>query len=80
MNAHDGGHVDYRAAALAHHDGKDGVDEVEGAFEVDGDYGVPLSLGHAHHQTVFGYAGVVDKDVDAAEVFYNLRHNFFGPG
>lgn len=78
VNAHYGGHVDYRAAALAHHDGEDGVDEVEGAFEVYCDYGVPLSLGHAHHEAVFGDAGVVDKDVDAAEVFDNLCHYVLG--
>ena len=77
MNAYDTGHVDDAAAALAHHDGRDGVDEVEGALEIDGDDGVPLLLGHAHHETVLGDAGVVDKNVDVAEVFVDFLHDGF---
>ena len=71
-------HVDDGAFTLAEHDGKHGVDEVERALEVYGDNGVPLLLGHAHHEAVFGDAGVVDKDVDAAKVVLDLINDFFG--
>ena len=53
------------------------MDEVEGALEIDGDDGVPLLLGHAHHETVLGDAGVVDKNVDVAEVFVDFLHDGF---
>ena len=50
----------------------DRVDEVEGRFEVHGDNRVPLGLAHPHHEAVLGDAGVVDEDVDAAEVLEDL--------
>ena len=56
------------------------MDEVEGALEVHGDDGVPLSLGHAEHEAVFGDTGIVDQDVDAAEVFDNLGDDGLGLG
>ena len=37
-------------------------------FEVDGDDGVPLRLGHVHEHPVAEDPGVVDEDVEAAEV------------
>ena len=49
---------------LTEHNGKNGVDEVECALEVDCDYSIPLSFGHTHHQTIFGDTGIVDKNVD----------------
>ena len=47
------------------------MDEVERRLEVYGQHGVPLRLGHAHHQAVLGDAGVVHQDVYAAEVLHD---------
>ncbi len=69
-------HVDDRAAALTGHDRRDGVDEVECRFEVDRQYGIPLSLGHTHHQTVFRDAGVVYQNIDVTEIFHDFVDNF----
>ena len=52
--------------------GIDGVDEVERRLEVDRQHGIPLGLGHAHHQAVLGDSGVVHKDVDTAEILDDL--------
>lgn len=48
------------------------MDEVEGTLEVDVDDGIPLLLSHFQHQSIFGDAGVVDKNVDMSEVLVNL--------
>ncbi len=64
MYAHYGCHVDDRPFALAHHAWQYSVYEVERALEVDVYNGIPLALGHAHHQAVFCDSCVVDKDVD----------------
>ena len=53
------------------------MDEVERAFEVDCYDGIPLLLGHAHHESVFGYAGVVHKYVDRAEILVDLIYYLF---
>ena len=38
------------------------------------DHGIPLVFAHAHQQSVAGNAGVVDQDVDAAEILDDLVH------
>ena len=53
------------------------MDEVEGRFEVHADDGIPLLFGHAKHEAVLGDAGIVDEDVDGAEVFLHLLHQGF---
>ena len=72
MDAYDGADVDDRPAALPEHHGRDGVDEVERALEVDRQDGIPLGLAHAEHEAVFGDSGVIDEDVDAAEGVHDL--------
>ena len=74
MDTHDGADVDDRAAPLAKHHGRNGVDEVEGALEVDRQHGIPLRLAHTEHQAVLGNARVVDEDIDAAEGLHDLLH------
>ena len=54
------------------------MDEVERRFQVNCNHGVPLCLAHAQHDAVFGDAGVVDQDVDVAEVLFDLCHHAFG--
>ena len=44
------------------------MDEVERRLEVDPDDAVPLLLAHPQHQAVARDAGVVDQDVDVAEL------------
>src|SRR5437868_1189406 len=41
---------------------------IEAAFQVHRQYGVEVFLGHLHHRSVTHDAGVVDQDVDTAEV------------
>ena len=78
--AHNRSHADYGTAALAHHDGGDGVDVVERRLEVDGEHSVPLLFGHAEHETVLGDACVVHQDVDPAEIGMYLVYDGFGAG
>ena len=54
------------------------MDKVEGRLEVDADDSVPLCFGHAHHQSVLRDTGIVDQDVNAAEVSVYLLYHFFG--
>ena len=72
--AHNRRHVDDGAAALAHHDGRAGVNEIEGRLQVHGNDCIPLLLGHTHHESVLRDAGVVHQDVDRAELFLNPGH------
>ena len=51
------------------------MDEVERGFQVDVQYGIPLSLAHAHHQAVFSDAGIVNKDIHPSEIFDDLSDN-----
>ena len=74
MNTHYGSHIDDGTGTLTHHYGETSVDKVECRLEVDGDHGIPLLLGHTHHQTVLGDTGVVDEDIDTAEIFHHLLH------
>ena len=54
------------------------MDEVEGGFEIDGENRVPLAFLHTEHKGVAGDAGIVDKDVDAAEVLKDLLYDLVG--
>ena len=54
------------------------MDKVESALEVYADDGIPLGFGHSEHQSVAGYSGVVDKNIDTAEIGYNLFDYGFG--
>ena len=80
-NANDGGDVDDRAAELRavlglvlHHRARDGARKEERALQVDVENSVPVLVGHAHEKTVLRDAGVVDHDVDLAEVRDNGLH------
>ena len=53
------------------------MDKVECRLQVDSDNGIPLSLGHAHHQSVFGDTGIVDQHVNRAEIRLYLIDNLF---
>ena len=48
---------------------QDAAGQQEHRGEVDGDDVVPLLVLHAHEQVVVGDAGIVDEDVDLADVF-----------
>ncbi len=50
----------------------------EVALEVDGDDGVPLLLGHVHEHPVAEDPGVVDEDVEAAELVDRLLDHATG--
>ena len=52
-----------------------GLGEVEYRLEVHVDDGIPLLLGHTLEGCVLGDARVVDKDIDAAEVFDDFVDN-----
>ncbi len=41
-------------------------------LKVHRQHGVPLGLRHAHHQAVLRDAGVVDQDIDTAEILHDL--------
>ena len=56
------------------------MDIVERRLEVDIDDGVPLGLLHAEHEPVTGDAGVVDKDVDMAEIRVDFLHGSLSVG
>jgi hypothetical protein len=49
----------------------------EVALEVDGNHGVPLVLGHVHDHPVAEDSGVVDEDVEPAELLDRLPHEPF---
>ena len=69
-DAADRGDVDDAAIARlgAHHGARGGAHQHEGRGEVDGDDVVPLIVLHHHEQVVLGEAGVVDEDVEPAEL------------
>ena len=54
------------------------MDEVERRLEIHRQHGVPLGLGHAHHQTVLRDSGVVHQDVNAAELLDDLLDDLVG--
>ena len=51
------------------------MQEIEGALHVHGNHGVPLAFAHAHHQAVLGDTGIIDQNVDTAEIGHHLRHH-----
>ena len=75
MNTYYRSHVDDRALALTHHDGRASVDKVESRLQVYANHSVPLLFGHAEHQTVLRNAGIVYQHVDRTEVFMHLLHH-----
>ena len=44
------------------------LDHVEAAFEVDGQHPVPIRFFHAHDEFVRRDAGIVDENIDLAEI------------
>ena len=60
--------VDDPAESLLAHEDGGGLGGREVALEVDGDDLVPLLLAHVEDHAVAEDAGVVDEDVDAAEL------------
>jgi hypothetical protein len=43
------------------------------AYEVDADHRVPLLVLHPHGEIVAGYAGIVDEDVEPAQLLHSRR-------
>ncbi len=70
--------ADDAASALAAHDRRHRLGEVEHRLEVYIDHRVPLFFGHAEQKPVFGDAGVVDQHVDASEILCYGSHHFRG--
>ena len=66
--ADDRGDVDDAAPAVFDHLGHDGLGKEKGPGEVGGEDVVPVLALHAEGEDVAGDAGVVDEDVNAAEV------------
>ena len=56
------------------------MDEVKGRLQVYGYHGVPLLLGHAHHEAVFCDSGIVNQNVYRAKVFFHLANHLLGLG
>lgn len=54
----------------------EGLDHVEGSFEIGVEDGVPVFGFHPHDEVIAGDAGVIDEDVDAAEVGDDLFSGF----
>ncbi len=65
--------VDDAAPAAIHHAVVDLLRHVEDAVEVRADHGVPGRLVHLAERHVLGDAGVVDEDVDGADLACHLR-------
>ena len=78
MNTYDRRHVDDRTAFLAHHDRRDGMDEVERRLQVDSNHGIPLLLGHTHHQSILGDTSIVDENVNTSKLLVHFVDHFFG--
>ena len=74
--ADNGGDVDDATGAGFHHGRDDSLGEQEGAGEVGAEDVIEVGELHAEGESVFGDAGVVDEDVDGAEVGEDL----FGGG
>src|SRR5204863_1206520 len=72
--------VNDATAALFDHHAFCSVHKVDGAFQVRVDHHVPVLPRHAQTQSVAPHAGVVDQDVDLAEIIQNLRADFLYRG
>src|SRR5208283_4767507 len=64
----DAGDVDDAAPALLQHGADHRLDEQERASQVGVEDFVPVGALHAHDQLIAGDAGIVDQDVDLAEL------------
>jgi len=69
--ADDGGDVDDASPPVLDHLGHEGLGQQKCAGEVCGEDVVPVLAFHAHGEDVAGDSGVVDEDVDSAEVGEN---------
>ena len=76
MHTYHRGHVDDRTAALTHHHGHTGMDEVESRLQVHCNHSIPLLLSHAQHQTILGDTGIVDEDIDRTKILLHSLHHF----
>src|SRR5258706_5811430 len=68
---HDRGDVDHAPLGL-HQRPAGGLEEVPGALEVDLEHAVEVLLAHAHQELGARDPGVVDQDVEAAELLLDL--------
>jgi hypothetical protein len=75
--AGDAADIDDAAAALLDQRAFDGLDKVEGAFQVRVQHDVPVFRRHAHAEAVAGQAGVIYQDIDAREVGEDLLRERF---
>ena len=73
----DGCDVDDASGALLHHAAQDGFGGAEHGFEVDLHDVVPLFFFHTHQEVVAGDAGVVDQNIQLAELFFNVGNQVF---
>ena len=62
---------------LPQHDADDGFGQIEDAFEVGVENIVPIFFAHHREQLVARDAGIVDEDIDAAELFLDLLNKIF---
>lgn len=72
LHARDGRDADDAAPALLGHRPDEALRPIEGRGKVGGDDVVPILLGHRHDEFVAGDAGVVDEDLDGAELGVDL--------
>ena len=56
------------------------MDIVECGLKIDRNHGIPLLLGHAEHQTVFGDTCVIHENIYTAEICLYLLHGLFRSG
>src|SRR5690606_40222970 len=71
LYAHYRTHVDKYPPAVFHHDPRRRFGNVEYRLEVYLQHIIPLVLGHAEQQAIFGDARIVDNDVERSELRYD---------
>src|SRR3546814_9592157 len=67
--------IDDAAATLRHHVPRGGLGEEEQRFEVGVDHRVPIFLGEIEAVGTADDAGVIDQNVETAELFHRFVHN-----
>src|SRR5690606_10592762 len=72
LYAHYRTHVDKYPPAVFHHDPRRRFGKVEYRLEVYLQHIIPLVLGHAEQQAIFGDARIVDNDVERSELRYDI--------
>ena len=72
LHAGDGRDADDATPTLLGHRTHEALGPVEGGGEIGGDHVVPVLVGHRHDELVAGDAGVVDEDLDGAELGVDL--------